>query len=293
MNHDAPTHGGETFALRCMEIWGGNRAVEQSVSVPGVDVHVASMPHAGDESGGDIYYVSQCGAGNIARVALADVAGHGSAVSELSSTLQGLMRKHINTVDLTRLARALNTEFDAISHGGRFATAILATYWAPTDHLILVNAGHPAPLRYRAADDAWSLIDADEASVEDIGVANLPLGVIEPTSFGQTAIGLEPGDVVVLYTDALIEAADADGRQIGQEGLLALAGEIDVNDRDAIGTRLRELVRERRGGADSDDDETVIVLAHNGADPPRHTLGEKIGALGRMLGLTSVVREDA
>ncbi|MEZ6243050.1 MAG: PP2C family protein-serine/threonine phosphatase [Phycisphaerales bacterium] len=291
MSEQTSAPEGETIALRCMEIWGGNRAVEQSVSVPGIDVHVVSRPHGGDESGGDIYYVSQCGAGNIARIALADVAGHGVGVSELSSTLQGLMRKHINTADMTRLARALNTEFDAISRHGRFATAILATYWAPTDHLILVNAGHPPPLRYRAGADEWSFVDHEEASASEIGVANLPLGVIEPTSFGQIAIPLGRGDVVILYTDALVEAAGADGRMLGQDGLLELARRLDARDRASLGDRLRTMVRETRGGKDSGDDETIVVLAHNGSDPPRHTLGETLGMLGRMLGLTTSVRE--
>ncbi len=290
---DEPGAGlGESISLRCMEIWGGNRAVDQSVSVPGVDVHVASTPHAGDESGGDIYYVSQCGAGSIARVALADVAGHGTGVSALSATLQGLMRKHINTPDMTRLARSLNAEFDTVNRGGRFATALLATYWAPTDHLILVNAGHPPPLRYDASAGAWSYLETGDAEASEVGISNLPLGVIEPTSFGQSATPLGEGDIVVLYTDALPESADAGGEQLGREGLLRLVGGLDVSDRASVGARIRDAARAHRGGVDADDDETVVVLAHNGASPPGHTLGERIGTVARMLGLASVVRES-
>ena len=65
----------EKHLLQCMEIWGGNRAVENAVSVHGIDAWVLSEPHGGGERGGDVHYVSMCGAGKISRFALADVSG--------------------------------------------------------------------------------------------------------------------------------------------------------------------------------------------------------------------------
>lgn len=82
-----------------MEIWGGNQAMDAAIAVPGLDVWVYSRPYAGAAGGGDIYYVSQCIAGNLARVALADVSGHGSTVDELAHELRSLMRRNINTPD--------------------------------------------------------------------------------------------------------------------------------------------------------------------------------------------------
>lgn len=281
---------GEVVALRCMEIWGGNRGVNQGASVPGVDVYVHSTPYEGGASGGDIYYISQCGAGNIARIVLADVAGHGSSVSELAGSLQKMMRRHINTPDQTRFARDLNREFDSIETGGRFATALLATYWAPTNHLILVNAGHPPPLRYSANEERWSFIERGVS--EDGGATNLPLGIIEPTTYSQDAIALEPGDVVLMYTDALPEAGPEGGVQLGQAGLLELVSGVDVSDPAQIGTQVRGLVREARQGGEAGDDETVIVLGHNGAKPPRQSVADKLSMLGRMSGLSRVYRGE-
>lgn len=281
---------GDKVALRCMEIWGGNRAVDQGVSVPGVDVYVYSSPHDGGDAGGDIYSISQCGAGNIVRFVLADVAGHGSSVTELAGTLQRMMRRYINTPDQTRFARELNRAFDSVAREGRFATALLATYWAPTSHLILVNAGHPPPLRYSAGNGRWSYIERSELG-EDAAL-NLPLGVIEPTSYSQEAVALEPGDVVVMYTDALVEAGAERGEALGQEGLLALVSELGETQPCRVGTALRELAREARGGRDAGDDETVIVLGHNGAKPPEQTLTRRLSTLGRMIGLGRVYRGE-
>ncbi len=71
-----------------------------------------------------------------------------------------LMRRHINTANQTRFAVDLNRAFSNLDLDGRFATAVLATYFAPTDHLIICNAGHPRPLLYRAAGNTWDLLDA-------------------------------------------------------------------------------------------------------------------------------------
>jgi hypothetical protein len=76
----APLH-----ALQCMEIWGGNRAAREWVSVTGIDAYVFSLPYGGQSSGGDIHYVSLCGGGKIARFAVADVSGHGDAVGRSRS----------------------------------------------------------------------------------------------------------------------------------------------------------------------------------------------------------------
>jgi len=164
-------------ALQCMEIWGGNQAHDSGVSVPGIDAWVYSVPHAGGRAGGDIHYVSMCGGGKISRFAVADVSGHGEHVDALAVKLRSLMRRYINTLNQARFARALNEEFGRLAEGGTFATAVLATYYAPKDHLVVVNAGHPSPLWYRSTVGTWQKLVPETARRTD-EVANLPLGII-------------------------------------------------------------------------------------------------------------------
>ena len=74
--------------LQCMEVWSGNAAIRSGISVPGIDAWIVSRPYHGDDRGGDIHYVSMCGAGRITRFAIADVAGHGAAADEFARRLR-------------------------------------------------------------------------------------------------------------------------------------------------------------------------------------------------------------
>src|SRR5262245_16992854 len=94
--------------MQCMEVWGGNHAVDQGVIMPGLDVWVFAQPHEGGEFGGDVHYVSSCGTGRISRLVVADVSGHGAKVADVARGLRTLMRKFVNYLDQTRFVEALN-----------------------------------------------------------------------------------------------------------------------------------------------------------------------------------------
>ena len=273
-----------------MEIWGGNTSEEAAISVPGIDVWVHARPAMGGDSGGDIHYVSTCGAGQITRFVVADVAGHGPTVGEISTALRKQMRRHINTPLQTKLVRALSDEFGAVSHAGQFATGIFASYNAPTDELILVNAGHPRPMMRSAATGEWSVIyhGAPEARTS---FHDLPLGVIEGAEYTQFVINLKPGDVAMFFTDALPETIDSStGEMLEEQGLLELVGAVE---RDAghnpavIASLLSARLDELRGGP-STDDVTIMTLHNNGAGPRRQSIGEKAKVMAKMLGLMRV-----
>lgn len=272
--------------LRCLEVFGGNRAERQELSVPGMDVMVYAHPFEDSESGGDLHYVSTCLRGNISRFLVADVSGHGEAVGELALTLRKMLRKNINTPDQTRLTRQLNAEFSKLSSEGKFATAVIGTYLGPTQSLLISNAGHPPPLRYSAKDQTWELLTADDAMdhKDALGeIANLPLGIIEPTEYRQFAVQLGLDDVVVFYTDSLIEATDADGRQLGPEGLLKLLSSLGPCESGTLCDTLLDRLKVYRGGIEANDDVTLLVLRHNAGKAPGKSTGEWINAIGRLI----------
>lgn len=293
----------QTHELQCMEVWGGSGVAEHAASVPGLDICISAQPADG-ERGGDLYLISACSCGWISRMLLADVAGHGRTVSDLSAKLRRAMHRSINTVDQSKLARALNSAFDAISRGERFATALLMTYYAPSGHLILVNAGHPPPLISRAGGGAWTpIVPGGDGVISQtsrrvrVGAANLPLGVIASTDYEQFAVSIGAGDRVCAYTDAYIEAIDALGEPLGVSGFCALLDGIDRDGEggdgagDVTGDSLVGFasgVRARMtamGNTLADDDHTMMVLAHNGAPPTRLSVPSVGNWLRQTIGL--------
>jgi phosphoserine phosphatase RsbU/P len=273
-------------ALQCMEIWGGNRATDRAVSTPGLDIWVYSRPHAEADAGGDVHYVSLCGGGSITRCILADVSGHGASVAELAKSLRGLMRTHINRKDQTRLVQTLNREFAERAKLSRFATAIVATYLTRGDTLTICNAGHPRPLWYRATAGAWSFLSHDEPSAD--GVADLPLGIVEETTYTQVEVPLGRDDLILFYTDALTEAENAEGKQLGESGLLDLVRRLATSDPARVPAALVAGLGEYRGGHAAGDDATFLLLHHNAGPTRPPGFLETLNVYAKVLGMKSV-----
>jgi len=255
--------------------------VDETLSVTRMRVGVISAPYEGEQAGGDVQYVSMCAGGAISRFLLADVAGHGADAAELGEAVRSLMRKHINRADQTRFARALNAELAAIADAGRFATAVLTTWHEPDGILVVTVAGHPPPLWYCAARGNWTTLTPDAvgmAASNAEGLTDLPLGMIEGTNYTRLAVPMEEGDLVVLYSDAFIEAADPAGRMPGVEGLLELASGVPTAHPADAARGLMEALSAWREGGPAGDDQTIMVL-QSASDA-----GHRPGFFGRLSG---------
>lgn len=249
--------------MQCMEVWGGNQHTDSGVVMAGLDAWVYSKPFGGASGGGDVYYVSSCATGRITRLLVADVAGHGAAVCDTAAALRTMMRKHVNQIDQSRFVQSMNSQFAALASNGCFATAVVTTFFAPTNHLSLCNAGHPPPLLYRAASNQWSFLDHDSLRGGD-DFANVPLGIVDLVNYDQFDVRLKLGDLVICYTDSLIEAHDADGRMLGTAGLLEAARSLDVSDPTTVIVQLLAGVSARCGQQITSDDVTVLLFRPNG-----------------------------
>lgn len=266
-----------------MDIWGGNDEIQNAISVPGIDVWIYAKPHEASR-GGDIYYLSTCGAGRVSRFMVADVSGHGAAASELAERLRSMMRKHINTLDQSLFTHELNSEFSRLACYGLFATAVLTTYYAPTDELVVCNAGNPPPAWYHAATSTWDLLESKPPAADR--ATDMPLGVVDHTDYTEATARLEKGDLVVLCTDWLTDLRGPDGRRLGTTGLRNLLAELGGGDPARLSQKLLDSAAVFTGDAEPRDDRTLMVLHHNGADPPKQSALERLRVLGRMLGIS-------
>ena len=249
-----------TQYMQCMEVWGGNQHVDSGVVMAGLDAWVFSRPHGQSAGGGDVYYVSSCATGRITRLLVADVSGHGEVVAGTAASLRGLMRRYVNHLDQRQFVKSMNAKFVALSDVGCFATALVTTFHAPTRELSLCNAGHPPPLVYRAATKTWEFLDADDAE----GV-NIPFGIDDIDEYCQFKVPLRVNDLVLCFTDSLIEARLPGSTELlGKDGLLRIVKSIDVSQ-PAIFTSalLAAIEREMPGSLDADD-VTVLLFRPNG-----------------------------
>ena len=248
-----------------MEVKGGNVAVEQNFELSGLDAWVFSRPMTGHDSGGDVHYLSSCATGRVARVLLADVAGHGEVVSSVSGNLQHLMRRFVNFIDQSRFVATLNQSFYEQESGGLFATALIMSWFGPTGELCVCNAGHPSPFIYQSSGSAWGLLES-EAEVGQEGLRNVPLGVAQGVTYDKVVRRLGPDDLVFCYSDALIECLGDGSGSRGQAFLLQWFQECSLHEPEDLLAAVKKLLE----GRDVGDDLTLLLLRPGAVQPWNH-----------------------
>lgn len=267
--------------MQCMEVWGGNAAIEHAVQMAGLDAWVFSRPYQNAQSGGDVYYLSACASDRILRLLVADVSGHGEAVGALATQLRKLMRRYVNHIDHLQFVRKMNDQFVQLSQSGIFATAVVMTYFAPTQRLTICNAGHPRPLLFRAKEKRWLPLHREVLSSEPI---NLPLGIIDMADYETFDETLAAGDFVLCHTDSLIEAHDADGNELGQAGLLRLLNTIPVDEPTKMIARLIDVIAAQAPDNLAGDDVTALLFAPNQLSGKLSRFGHRLWGSTRALG---------
>lgn len=273
--------------MTCMEILGGIEATERAVKCPGLDVWIRSRPFRDESTGGDVHYLSLCGGGVITRVLLGDVSGHGEHVREYAEELRRLVKRHIVRKSQRRFMRDLNRNFTEYADLRRFATAVVMTYLSHNRSVEMCIAGHPRPAFWNSGQRKWSYLGEGLANGAEtsIGITNMPIGVVDNLAYDTFRFPLESGDLLLLYSDALVEARSPDGRTLGETGLMETLASIDPSDQtcSAVGQSVLEAVARFRGDQPSEDDETLMVLKHTGTGPKGAGLAERLDAVVKML----------
>jgi phosphoserine phosphatase RsbU/P len=248
------------YQLACTEVWGGNNIADELLELPGLVALIHSKPAGPATSGGDVYYVSVCDKRVLSRVVLADVAGHGEAVGEISTGLRMLLKKYINTFDQSALMREINEAFYRQNGDlAQYATAVVLSHDCRTSELMFVSAGHPPTLWYHASQKEWDwLHERRPDSVKTF--EGLPLGLVHGTEYQQTRLRLAEGDLLILYTDGITECANKTDKELGYEGLRELVRSLPVEPSVATASALITAVEEFRGSTPCRDDQSVIVL---------------------------------
>lgn len=205
---------------------------------------------------GDFWGLYPLGDGRV-LVAIADVTGHGVASAMVTAGAAGAfdvcVRRSGAALELPDLMAALDAAVRRVG-GGTLAMTCFAGIVDPVAKKITyVSCAHPTPYLCRLKDDQLELQAL-------IGRGNL-LGMGTHTTPRQQERALEPGDVLVWYTDGVIEALDPAGKAFGDRRLQLLLKRLDKRRLAPLAVHdiVQASVAAHRAGRPLDDDETVVV----------------------------------
>jgi sigma-B regulation protein RsbU (phosphoserine phosphatase) len=141
---------------------------------------------------------------------LADISGKGIAGALLMANLQANLRSRYALAldDLPRLLKSVNQLFFENTPDDRYATMFFAVYDDHTRELEYANCGHNAPLLFRA-----------NGCIERLTSTSTVIGLFLDWECVTQSITLRPNDVLVIYTDGVTEANDANGAEFGESRL--------------------------------------------------------------------------
>ena len=190
--------------------------------------------------------------------AIGDVAGKGISAALLMATIQSTMRTQINTAtgnsngnykqpSTAFMVSNLNRQLYATTAPEKYATFYFAMYDESQHALTYTNAGHLPPMLVR--DGQVTLLDPTGTVV-----GAFPFAVYE-----EKTVKLEHGDMLVAYTDGLVEPENAYGEMYGEERLQELLIKYTRADSSEIIARAMEAVVQWTGSSELQDDMTMVV----------------------------------
>jgi len=184
-------------------------------------------------------------------VFMGDIAGKGVAASLIMVMIRAILHLVTNTdkdaaTILSWVNRGITGKID-IDH---FATLQILIIDPLTGLCEFANAGHRPPIIWR---EKKGLVDAIE-------MKSVPIGVEKATEFSSVRFKLENDDVLLLYTDGVVETINKSGRQFGLKGLNAMLHRMHSQSAKVIAATIRDDVQRFVGDLRHHDDQTVLVL---------------------------------
>lgn len=218
---------------------------QKESEIPGVSLSGWYMP-CEDATGDSFDYFPL--EGGRAGFMLGDVSGHGIGPALLAATARAALRSYLKVVpDLGHAADLLHRDLEKDLTPGMFLTFFLGVFDPAKGELCYLNAGHPSPVLLRAGKKP-ELLDGVEPA----------FGFRDGTPANALRVSLGSGDLLVVYSDGLVEARNASGELYGDARLLAA-----VQKHRGEGKKILEsLVQDslRFSGQKRGDDLTLLAL---------------------------------
>jgi sigma-B regulation protein RsbU (phosphoserine phosphatase) len=222
-----------------------------TLSIPGLCCKTFYKP--AQSIGGDYYDFMQLW-GDRWGIAIGDVSGKGIGAALLMASLQASLRSqalHAHS-DLAALIGDVDQLVYAASPDHLYASLFYAEYDTVTRILRYVNAGHDWPIVVRWKNGQCRLFR--------LKPGGNPIGMLKGSKFVASAIQLEPGDVLVAYTDGITEAENAQRELWGHRRLENLLRTCRDSNPEGMIRCILDEVQEFTNGGSQRDDVTLMVI---------------------------------
>ena len=221
-----------------------------SAPPPSDDYEFAWRSEAAKRIGGDYVDLMDSDLGDLHAI-VADASGHGINSALLTTSFRANYRGNAAWLDPAELAASLNHEVvHEVGPTGMFLTAAMVKIEAESRRLSICSAGHNPAMIYRAAT----------GEVEAVASHGPPLGFVAAAEFETYEGELLPGDVLLLYTDGVTEAADQNAEMFGEERLAQVLLEHAPRGAAALLDAALAEVARFTAREDHDDDLSLMVI---------------------------------
>jgi serine phosphatase RsbU (regulator of sigma subunit) len=225
-------------------------APQEPPRVPGVDIAFTTIP--ANTVSGDYYDAFLLDDdGRRLLLVVADVAGKSVPAALLMASLQACLHSCARDFDGPGPLMARLNEFacERSLDGQRFTTVFLAELDVETRMLHYINAGHNLPALRRA-----------DRSIERLEAGGLPLGVARHGQYESGTTKLEPGDLLFVFSDGLVDATDQAGAEFGDARVIDVVSGLGGESADAAMRAVIETADRFSGDVPRSDDITCLAL---------------------------------
>jgi hypothetical protein len=223
---------------------------DHNPTLPGWDIWLYTRP--ANEVGGDLVDYLDIPSKGLG-LALGDVAGKGLGAALLMAKLQATLRALApGFSSLAELGARMNEILLRDGPRNHFASLVYLQLSAHSGRVRILNAGHYPPFILR------------RDRIEEMEKGGSALGLLVDEIYVEQCIELHENDVLVAYSDGLVEALNETSEFFGHERLVDLFPKVQVASAESVGTRLLDEVGAFVGHANQSDDLSLLVVKRLG-----------------------------
>jgi len=205
--------------------------------------------HPAFEVGGDYFDIFRIDDRNIGIV-IADVSGKGISASLLMSNLQASLKAYTRlTTNIEEILYNINNHLVEYSSPSQFITLFLGIFNTTNSTLTFCNAGHNVPYIFKKTGD-----------VKELEKGGIILGALKDFKYIKKSVILEQGDLLLAYTDGIIEVMNRKGEEFGEEKVIEIVkNHYKSNPQEICSILIRETTA-FSGEKGYIDDKTIVMV---------------------------------